>query len=124
MITGRSIDRMLRYAIKAAACSDNERAKVGAALFKGNKLIAVSWNDTRKTHPDSPYRFKAIHAEFGVFLGNHKIDVYNGTLFVARVDKHGKLKIAKPCGLCEKFIRAAGIRKIFYTNRDGAVEKL
>lgn len=115
---------MLRYAIKAAACSNNERAKVGAALFKGNKLISVAWNDTRKTHPNSPYRFKAIHAEFGVFLGNYKTEVVGGTLFVARIDKHGKLKIAKPCALCEEFVLAAGIKKVFYTNRQGQIERL
>lgn len=123
-VTGKSIDRMLRFAIKYASVSANERAKVGAVLFKGNKLISGSWNDTRKTHPDSPYRYQAIHAEFGALLGNYKYDVVNATLFVARVDLHGKLKIAKPCDLCEKLVRAAGIKKIFYTTREGQVARL
>ena len=124
LVTGKSIDRMLRFAIKYAFLSENERAKVGAVLFKGNKLISGSWNNTRKTHPDSPYRYQAIHAEFGALKGNWKFDVPGSTLLVARVDINGKLKIAKPCSLCEKLLVAAGVKKIFYTTRDGAVARL
>lgn len=123
-VTGRSIDRMLRYAVKYAAISTNTRAQVGAVLFKGNKLISGAWNDTRKTHPASPYRFKAIHAEFGALLANYKIDVVGSTMFVARIDQSGKLKIAKPCSLCEELVLAAGVRKIYYTDRDGSIRKL
>lgn len=118
-----SIQRGMRYAIKAALLSGAEHHRVGAAIFKGKSLISLGWNST-KTHPSSTTRYNAHHAEFDCLMGNYKHDLVGASIFVARITKGGHLGIAKPCPSCEAVIRAAGIKKVYYTNNAGSVDKL
>lgn len=46
------------------------------------------------------------------------------TLYVARVDAHGRWATAKPCRNCEAALRRAGVKKVYYTNGPDAVEQL
>lgn len=97
--------------------------RVGAALFKGSRLLSIGWNNT-KTHPASTTRYNAQHAEFNCLIGQHKIDVCGATLFVVRLTKASNDGVSKPCEHCEKLIRAAGVRKVFYINRKNEIESM
>jgi deoxycytidylate deaminase len=121
--SGKKIRRGFRYAINAAELSTNDYHRVGSSLWQGSRLISVGWNNF-KTHPDSPTRFHAQHSEFNCLVGLHKYDVVGATIFVVRLTRGGDIGIAKPCDICEKMLRAAGIRKVFYSGRDYEVEEL
>lgn len=108
---------------KAALMSNAPHHKVGAAVFKGSRLISIGWNST-KTHPNSKTRHKAHHAEFSALIGNYKYDLMGSTIFVARVTPGGAISMAKPCDECQKIIGAAGVKKVYFTNHAGNVEKL
>lgn len=123
VIATRSVKRGFRYAHKAALASQAPHYRVGAAIFSGPRLISVGWN-SEKTHPSSSTRYKAHHAEFAAIVGNYKRDMIGATIFVVRITPSGKIGLAKPCPECQKFINAAGISKVFYTNFYGEMEKL
>lgn len=89
------IDRGLHYARKAALLSKHGR-RVGAALFMGNRLVAVGWN-SKRTHPKQDTYTNMQHAELNCLIGLHKLDVSKGTLYVVRVLKSGELAMSKPC---------------------------
>ena len=43
----------------------------------------------------------------------------NGTLFVARVSRKDRsLAMSQPCGMCQVRIRAANVKKVYYTIND------
>jgi deoxycytidylate deaminase len=113
----------MRYAIKAALLSGAEHHRVGAAIFKGKSLVSLGWNST-KTHPDSKTRYNAHHAEFDCLMGNYKHDLVGASIFVARITKGGRLGVSKPCSECEVIIRGVGIKKIYYINQNGEVERM
>lgn len=115
--------RGIKFARKAALMSNAPHHKVGAAIFSGNRLISIGWNST-KTHPSSKTRHKAHHAEFAALVGNYKYDLIGTTLFVTRVTPGGAISMAKPCDECQKVIKAAGIKKVYFTNHYGHIEKL
>lgn len=113
----------MKWAIKAAVCSDAEAHRVGAAIMKGKTLISVGWN-SQKTHPKSTTRYQGHHAEFDCIIGNYKYELGGTSIFVVRLTPGGRLSMARPCGECLPFIRAAGISKVFYTNHNGEVERI
>jgi len=119
----RSIRRGIKYAHKAALASMAQHYRVGAAIFKGPRLISIGWN-SEKTHPSSCTRYSAHHAEFSALVGNYKYDLVGASIFVVRITPSGKIGMAKPCDACQDFIYAAGITKVFYTNFNGNIEKL
>lgn len=116
------IDRGLKYAEKAATLSNNEKFRVGAAIFRGKRLISMGWNNTWKTHPESKARFKACHAEFAAIQGNYKYDLIGATIYVVRITNANRRGMAKPCKYCEEVIAAAGIEQVIYTNQKGEPE--
>jgi deoxycytidylate deaminase len=119
----KSIDRGIKFAKNAAIMSGAPHHKVGAAIFAGRRLISLGWN-SKKTHPDSKTRHQAHHAEFAALIGNYKYDLVGAVIYVTRITPGGVLSMSKPCEHCQEVIRASGIRKVFYTNHAGDVEKL
>lgn len=116
------IQRGVSYAIKAAELSAMNH-RVGAAIFHGPRLISIGWNDS-KTTPliKSPTRWH--HAESSALTGTRRYDLCKADIFVVRLGKDGSLKMAKPCKLCEKLLRAACIKRVYFSNYDGEIEKL
>lgn len=120
---GKKIRRGFKHAIDAALVSDNKYHRVGSSLWNGSRLISVGWNNF-KTHPHSPTRFHAQHSEFNCLVGLHKYDVVGATIFVVRLTRGGDIGIAKPCPDCERFLRAAGIKRVYYSGRDYVVQEM
>lgn len=111
-----------RAAIKAAYFSDLRYQRVGAALFKGSRLISIGWN-VKKTHPKAKTIWSQ-HAEFKVFLGLKKEDIIGCDLYIARVTRGERIKTAKPCKDCHPLLEGLGLNKVYYTNDNGELELL
>lgn len=99
---------------------DGQYHLVAIALDKSGKVLSTSFNSYRKTHPmQAKYANIAgqpekhfLHAEIGALV-KAKAQVY--TLVVARIDKNGKVKNAKPCPICQLAIKAHGVNHVEYS---------
>jgi len=114
-------DRGLRAAIKAAFDSDFTDHKVGAALYKGARLLSVGAN-YRKSHPESTCWTQ--HAEFSTLLGFSAEELSGTTLYVARLTRTNRISFSKPCEYCQRVILKKGLSKVFYTNYDGLLDEM
>lgn len=115
------LERGLRAAIKAAYLSDVEQ-RVGAALLVKSRVISVGWN-THKTHPKAPTEHTQ-HAEFKVLTGVDRAKLPTAQLFVVRLGLSDQIRMAKPCGICQDWLCAVGVRRIYYSGTTGAMEQM
>lgn len=112
------IQRGFSVAEGAARLVTHSRYRVGAAIFLGARLISVGWNQD-KTHPKQRSIFKWHHAETSALIGTSRRDLSRATIFVVRITGRGKWRISRPCPDCEAMLRASGIRRVWYSDRDG-----
>ena len=45
-------------------------------------------------------------------------------VYVARINREGKARISKPCPMCEAAMRHVGVRRVYYTNEHGKIERM
>ena len=91
------------------------------ALDKKGRIIAVAYNDYKKSHPKQKnYAIKVgmeektfLHAEINAIIksGNKKIH----KIKVERYDAMGNPKNATPCPICSLAIKDAGIKFVEHT---------
>jgi deoxycytidylate deaminase len=113
------------YTAREKALNNGRVYHLAAILKRGKAVIKIGEN-TFKTHP----RFKRtypdgtvgshMHAEMNVLRFAKPGD----TLEVIRFLKGGTQGMAKPCAVCMRYIREAGIKKVRYTNEDGDWEEM
>lgn len=108
--------RGLKTAAEAAQLSTHSRYRLGAALFLGRRLISIGWNQN-KTHPTQQSIFRWQHAELSCLIGVNKKNLSNATMYVVRIIRNGSYRVSKPCGDCQRILRATGLRKVVYINR-------
>ena len=101
-----------RAAIQESKKSQH-RFKIGAAIAKGNKVLARAHN-SRKTHPKfGSGNYQTLHAEShaiykAVRMG---IDIAGATIYVYRENNN----LAKPCSCCMGLIHKYGIKDVIYS---------
>jgi tRNA(Arg) A34 adenosine deaminase TadA len=113
------------YRAKDLAMGNGRTYHVAAILRRRRRVVKIGEN-TNKTHP----RFKRqhedgswsshMHAEMNVL----RFAIPGDELEVLRFRKCGNERtMARPCALCAKAIREAGIKRVKYTNWDGEWEE-
>lgn len=114
---------VLQLAVETAKTSPAE-FRVGAVLLYKGRVVATATNAASKTHPlqarlaDRVGRPEktVLHAEVAALVRcRSQVD----TIVVARVDKADRLRLSKPCPVCDLAIREAGIVTIWYSAEDG-----
>lgn len=120
---------MIRLANKMAAKSRFIRARMGAVITKGGRVLSTGTNKvgfSKKLKEKHEYS-DTIHAEEAAIIplldGEKQHLLVGATIHVSRILKDGSPGMAKPCPTCQKLIEAAGIKKVFYTTESG-VKKL
>lgn len=111
-----TIEKATELAISEAKKSE-ERHKMGAVLFCGNKYVS-SYNKTFSvivTGRSTPY---SSHAEasvidHGLHLG---FNLSRSTLIVVRINNKGSLMLAHPCKHCQQLIESMKIPYTYYSN--------
>jgi deoxycytidylate deaminase len=116
---------IVEHAVKAASFSEFPTYKVGAALYSYKEdCIAIGWNK-QKTHPkQKEYAIKEgepnkqfLHAEIDCLIKRRFTkDPYS--MIIVRLTKTG-YGMARPCPICMRAIKEAGIKYIYYTDRRG-----
>jgi deoxycytidylate deaminase len=114
------------YQAKNIALNNNRTYHLAAILRRNGRVVKIGEN-TDKTHP----RFKRqyadgswashMHAEMNVLRFARPGD----EIEVMRFKKcNHKMTMAKPCDLCIREIKKAGIKRVRYTNWDGEGEEI
>lgn len=104
----------------------------------GNKLLSVGINN-KKTHTRNlraPYLDRKKNKHVGDQVGTHSelncvmkfgyMEDFSHITFVnIRIDKNGKLRIAKPCAGCYHMLsRQLGYRRIYYSTNEQTFEMI
>lgn len=92
---------------------------------KRGRLLAEGGNDYRKTHPKQARMAEKkgrehkqyLHAECNAILSlvRQKKEREAYLIYVVRVNKEGKERLAKPCVVCQALIEEIGIKNISYS---------
>jgi tRNA(Arg) A34 adenosine deaminase TadA len=111
------------FAIETAKTSPSKK-QVGAILLNKNKVVTAATNLETKSHPIQAKFAERVglkekiylHAEIAALVKcKEEVD----TIIVARVNPQGKIRMSKPCPICQLALNEAGISKIHYTTNDG-----
>lgn len=124
MVSDRLITACKCVAMSSIDCPKHDDYRVGAILFK-RKYVYQAKRNSFKTHAAlrKIYKYPHLHAEAACILA-HGLDNCAGLdLLVVRIDKACNLRIAKPCDSCQELIDFVGIRRVYYTNREGEIER-
>lgn len=112
------MDRYLSLAKRISERSDS-RFRVGCVIVRKNRVISVGWNDMRKSHPKCGTYGNYLHAEIRSLLKLSGADTQNATAYVCRILANGNVGLAKPCPVCYRALKLAGIVNVVYTTNDG-----
>lgn len=109
---------------KCVAMNNGGPFHLAAILWRGKSIVRIGTNQD-KTHPAFHRKYKNgdahnLHAEMDVLRFAKPGD----TIVVMRWSARGELTMAKPCPHCQKFIRAAGIAEVTYSDWDGEMKNL
>lgn len=121
-----AVNDRIRYTVETLASLSEHHFKVGAVIVKGRRVIAVGHNKT-KTHTiiknklDKYSLVDKLHAEMDAVL-KARTDLCGAKLYVLRIcpDNRNGTGMSRPCSLCMRLIRGAGIKEIIYTTGDPA----
>ena len=99
--------------------------RFGTILAKKRKVLSFGVNRPYETHTRSEhYRFSSIHAELDCIIGVPEKDIRGATMYVFRLSRGGKPGISKPCKHCEELLRRAGIRDVYYLDRNAKIKRM
>lgn len=109
----------LNLALKTAKKSLFSRARMGAVITKGGRVLASSTNKTRYSR-QAASNFATTHAEEGAIIQvlrkPNGLQLLNGaTIYVTRIKKNGTCGTATPCKSCQSLIDSVGIKKVIHT---------
>lgn len=128
---------------KVSKTSDyGKRIKIGAVITDKSEVISVGSN-RRKSHPlqkmlnkkyfssrfgglydiDTIHHHFSIHAELNAILNAGDRDLNGCSIYIFRRDSNGDISMCRPCKACMAAIKLCGIKKIYYTTKDGYAEE-
>jgi deoxycytidylate deaminase len=109
----------LRIALKSIS-----KYRLGAVIAKRKKILQVGFNQMGKTHPQMQKYVKGdwtpgLHAEVDCCLGLPAEDLLGADVYVGRIMKNGLPSLARPCEVCQRFLKNVGVRVVYYSTREG-----
>ena len=109
-----SIESMLQYCVKKAREGDSGgKIRVySVAVDKRGNYLGEAMNTYIQTHPKQKawslrcgqYGKEYLHSEMHTILKAAKTGKQIAELYIARVDKQGNVKDAKPCVICQAML--------------------
>lgn len=111
-------DRLIEQALRVAQTSQHRKWRLGAVLTRGSTFLSSAPNKFRN-HPWINPLHATTHAEMATI--KKSLNGTRGTtIYVARADKDGLARMARPCHRCMKELYLAGVREVVYTTDDGS----
>jgi tRNA(Arg) A34 adenosine deaminase TadA len=101
-----------------------------AVLDRHGRIVSVACNRRHRNdhgirsrlHDKNTKRF-SICAEIRALQKAGKRAI-GGTIVVVRLGARGNLLLSRPCVRCLKAIRKARVRRVYFSNNDGGIEKI
>ena len=116
---------ILKEALKETELSEHQKYKVGAVIFKGNRILSSGHNSKRSS--SIPTRFKkfknSLHAEQCALNGMNWKKLKGASILVVRTNLNGNISKSYPCEYCLKTIKHIKLKWLYYTNREGEIIK-
>lgn len=104
-------NKLLRAA--AVAGSSQHRFRIGCVAVKSGRTLGFGTNEY-KSHPRVPPARMSVHAE--MYALNRLPNPSGVTLYIARLDKHDRLCLAKPCLYCVDRMLELGVSRVVYSD--------
>ena len=119
--------RYLKVAKNVATNSNYGKLRHGALLVKGGSIINTAFNKDKfssfgERFRDSDYGPATHHAELSCITGISRSKTKGASVFVVRVNRHGELRLSKPCSMCHDALKFAGVKKVYYSTNNGTIE--
>ena len=115
---------VLKRAIETAEKSTYHPFRVGAVIFKGNKIFAEGRNSIRCCRNLKKKNWNSVHAEQHAILNMGETKCKGLSMLVIRLNLSDNIRLAKPCDMCQDLIKQVGIKRVFYSNGDGTILKM
>jgi deoxycytidylate deaminase len=103
----------IKIAYDCAIMSTHSKYRLGASIFRGNRLIATGVNKM-KTHTKSPHHFRMVHAEIDALLRVDREIIEGSSMFVVRILRNLNFATSKPCECCWEMALRFGVKRIVY----------
>lgn len=104
------------------AMTSPSRKPVGAVLMRKNKVIATATNQDCKSHPLQAKWAKRVGLDEKIYLHAEIASLIKARedadkIVVVRIGGHSQneMRMAKPCPICEAYLRHAGIKHVYYS---------
>lgn len=101
----------MRLALATAKSSTHSIFKHGAVITTGKRPLASGTNTPSSDHAEE-------HAIKQLPRNRHNL-----TIYIARIDKSGGLKLSRPCRKCMNLIKKLNISSLIYTTEKGWVKE-
>lgn len=120
----------LSIAYSVANRSTCVRRKYGAVIVKDDKIVSTGYNGSavgeenccdngecwRETHHiphgEQYEKCKAVHAEMNAVINGNREEYKGATLYLAGWENGKRLHNVRPCELCSRVIKNAGISRV------------
>jgi hypothetical protein len=121
-------DELIERAYKACTFERGRTFHV-SYIVRRNKILATGFNDEYKSATISRKYgapTESLHSEMDAFIKYSRlygIDALEActhlNLYNVRIDRLGRIRIARPCGACQRLIRYMDFNRVFYTTNEG-----
>lgn len=129
-------ERMFNIAREISLLSNLHRARVGAVVVMGNRILSTACN-SQKTRPlqerynayrnfdDDVVPIPKEHAEIAALspLIGKEIEWGKVSIFTYRELRNSKRACSRPCPACSRLIRDLGIKNVYYVDENGSFVK-
>lgn len=116
--------KQVQMAIAAARVSTHQ-FRMGAVLFRGAKIISVACNSKRFCgYVKKVKEIANFHAEIAACHNVPAETISGSDILVVRIKADDTLAMAKPCKFCLGYLREKNIRRIYFSNKLGEIERL
>lgn len=100
----------------------------GSVIIKGGNVISCALNHPGKCGFSEHYAYHGgmtIHSELNAIKKvRRKIDLTGAVCYNLRIDKHGEVRMSKPCPSCEKLLANYGFKRCVFTDDFGNLEAM
>ena len=121
------MEHILKKAIQVAKYSDHPTHRMGAVVFNKKTIISYARNYSNRSVKHLLPKFQkwrtSIHAEIAAILKARR-DIKGCSMLVVRLNKKGKLLLAKPCEKCQDYMDFVGIKAVYYSTNDNKIKRL
>jgi len=123
----KKMKRYMQLAQNMALNSIYGKIRHGAVLVKGGSVISTAFNKDKFSAFGARFRQQGRgpathHAELGCVTGVDRSKTAGANIFVVRVNRHGQLRLSKPCPMCHDVLKFTGVKKVYYSTNEGTVE--